>query len=448
MPNPTQPLLTATLTLAVAALPATAGDSRELAARLRAETAWAAEAHSINASYAPQPMTASVLLQTRYALNFANDGRPGEESRRTTAGFSQPRAQIRLDANIANQQLLAHVMFDFGDAESRRGRGRGNRVPGPGEGVADLREAWVQYNFTGEQTGYYLKAGQFRSLVLYEEALRPEHQLAVDRSLTNEFFGTGNTQGIALGFVGPKVAWDVSFNDGIAFRGRRETANTSFNDPLEADYAVSSRVDIKLAGDWSRFEDFTSWRGEDVAARVGFGFHWERHGDTNPNSSVPDFLFGDATDGTNIIWTVDASYESDGWHAFLAYTGTRVEWEYDLSTLIFVHHGLVAQAGMFATDDLEVFARFDAVNLDGTLVEGFGGTEKLYKFLTVGMNWYITPMSHAAKFTFDVTAALDNSDVLDDGVNNALFFPDPSVTGLLGATSEEWVLRAQLQLLF
>src|SRR5690606_13303601 len=108
----------------------------------------------------------------------------------------------------------------------------------------------------------------------------------------------------------------------------REPANTGFDSPFEADVAFTVRADWKLAGDWTRFQDFTSWRGDDVAARVGAGLHWQRHGDTNPGDLQPDFLNGDAQDITNLTWTIDAAYESDGWHAYIAYVGHRLEWEY------------------------------------------------------------------------------------------------------------------------
>lgn len=424
------------------------GESRELAARLRAEAASYETYEAVNRRYAPMPLTASILLQTRYTVNFRQNPSPFDDSRLDTIGFSIPRAQVRLDANIANEQLLAHVTFDFGDAEGHRGRGTGAEAVPPGEGSPQLREAWVQYNFAGEQTGYYLKAGQFRSLLVHEDAVAPEHQLAVERSVVNGFFGTGVTQGAALGFVGPNYAWEVSLNDGVRFSGHREAVNSAFDSELESDFALSARFDWKLAGDWGRFADFTSWRGDEPAARVGAGLHWERQGDTNPGTSDPDYLTGGTKDMSNLLWTIDASYETDGWHAFVAYVGTRLEWEFPAITLLFVHHGLVAQAGMFLSDDVEVFARYDGILLDPTLVNGFGGDQKYHQFLTVGANWYLTPMSHAAKFQVDFTGALEPSGVLNAGVGDTVFFPDPTVTGLLGGTNHEWMLRAQLQLLF
>lgn len=449
MPNPCLRSLTVLVALCGLAAPALGDDAREMAARLRAETGMHTDLASMHGR-APMSMTPSLLLQTRYNINFRNNPAFFDDSRIETVGFSIPRAQLRLDANIANEQLLARVAFDFGDAEGRRGRGRPDQgIPGS-TGSPQLREAWAQYNFSGRQSGYYLKVGQFRSTLIYEESIAPEFQLAAERTVTNEFFAPGNTQGIALGYVGADIAWEVSFNSGIKYLGIREPANSAFDSPFEADAGVTARVDWKIQGDWSRFEDFTSWRGENPAARAGVGGHWQRQGDTNPTGSSPDFLFGDTIDISNITWTVDGSYKSDGWHAFVAYMGHRIEYEYPIQTIILVQHGIVAQAGMFFTDDLEGFARFDAMRLDKTLTDGFGTDQRNHYYLTAGMNWYITPFSHAAKFTFDVTTALRKSDTLDAGSlgGNSMFFPDPTVTGLLGGSGEEWMIRAQLQFLF
>lgn len=425
-----------------------AGD-RELAALLRAETASLTDAARL-ASIEPIPITASAFFQSRYSISFRNDPGPfgGDGEFLRTVGFSIPRAQIRLDANIANEQLLAHVMFDFGDAEGDRGRGRVPADAGS-TGSGQLREAWAQYNFGGEQAGHYLKGGQFRSILLYEEAIRPEYQLAVERSVANEFFAPGNTQGIALGYVGRNLAWEVSLNDGIDFLGSGQAANTAFDSGLEADLAVTTRVDYKLAGAWERFDDFASWRGEDVAARVGAGFHWQSQGDTNPGGpNTPDFLAGDILSINNITWTADASYESDGWHAFVAYTGHRIEWEFALQTLDVTQHGLVVQGGIFMLDDLEIFGRYDAIMYDSVLVDGFSTNQDVNHFITVGLNYYIIPQSHAARFTFDVMTSVNESATLDAGVTNSIFLPDPTVTGLIGGTSEEWLIRTQIQLLF
>ncbi len=427
---------------------ASGGESLDLAARLRAEAGLHTDLAALSAG--PQPLTASMLLQTRYMADFRSE-RVLPNNDDYTIGFTIPRAEIRLNANVFNEQLLAHISFDFGDAEGDRGRGDVPAIEG-GTGSAQLRQAYAQYNFSGQQEGYYFKAGQWRTTLLTEESIAPEYQLAVERSVSNEFFAPGNTQGVALGRVRDRVAWEVSFNDGIRYLGNPDPLNTDYTSVLEADWAVSYRLDWKFAGDWTRFQDFTSWRGEDEAFRVGAGIHLQRQGDTNPGDIDQDYLAFDAQDAIVWLWTIDAHYEGDGWSVFAAYTGNRIEAEFEdpSLTLKLIQHGWLVQGSIFLMDPVEIFARYDGLRIDTDLVDGFLTEQEIYHFFTVGLNYYPIPESHAVKLGFDLTAALSTPDTLNAGANtgNSIFLPDPTVTGLLGATDEEWLLRAQLQLVF
>lgn len=439
----------AVLLLALAAgSTAHAESTRDLAARLRADTAVRSELSLLSAR--PIPLRATILLQTRYMVSRRTADVVGSRDRHTI-GFSIPRAEIRLDANIFNDQLTAHVSFDFGDAEGDRGRGAEPTSPAGG-GEPQLRQAYAQYNFGGEQTGYYFKAGQWRSNLITEEAIAPEYQMAVERSVANEFFAPGNTQGIALGRVDDRFAWEVSFNDGIRYLGQPEPSNTAFDSRFEADYALSGRFDWKLAGDWTRFEDLASWRGSNEAIRVGVGAHIQRQGDTNPGLTQPDFLLGDTEDATTALWAVDAQYESDGWSVYAGYMGHYIEWDFPDQVLRVTQHGWVLQGAMFTTDQIELFARYDGIRLDGNLTgsDAFNTGQQMHHFLTAGFNYYLIPESHACRFTFDVVAALSDAVSLSAGAPNAnsIFFPDPTVTGLMGDASEEFVFRAQMQFLF
>lgn len=423
---------------------ASGAESRDLAARLRAEAGLHTDLAALSAG--PQPLTASMLLQTRYMADFRSERvLPGNDD--YTIGFTIPRAEIRLNANVFNEQLLAHISFDFGDAEGDRGRGDEPALEG-GTGTAQLRQAYAQYNFEGERQGTYFKAGQWRTTLLTEESIAPEYQLAVERSVANEFFAPGNTQGIAIGRVTDRFAWEASLNDGIRYLGNPDPLNTEYTAAIEADWALSGRFDWKLAGDWTRFQDFTSWRGDDEALRVGGGLHVQRQGDTTPGGNQPDYLLGTTEDVVVWLWTVDAQYESDGWSVFAAYTGNIIEMEFEDVSLRLIQHGWVLQGSYFILDPVELFARYDGLRIDTELVDGFGTEQEIYHFFTVGLNYYPIPESHAVKVGFDLTAALSTPDTLNAGAANSIFLPDPTVTGLLGATDEEWLLRAQLQLVF
>ncbi len=423
-----------------------ASDAHALAAALRADAAMDAAAGATRVE--PVPLTASLLLQTRYMFNSRDDSRP-PNFQNYTQGFDMPRAELRLQSNIFNKQLTGYLAFDFGDAEGDRGRGQNPSLPA-GNGSPQLREAYAQYNFEGSAEGFYLKVGQFKSIFNTEDAIAPEYQLAVARSVTNEFFNLGLTQGIAVGRVRDRVAWEVALTDGAHFWGNPEPANTAFNSGLEADVALTYRFDWKFAGDWSRFADFSSWRGSDEAFRVGFGLHMQTQGQTNPSEIQPDFFNGTAPNVNMLAWTVDAQYESDGWAAFAAYHGHRIDYGYRPLGLITIQHGFVLQGSYFFDDRTEGFARVDWLTIDNEITNGFGTTQGDFLFLTAGVNYFPIPESHAIKLSFDATYAPNDSDTLDIGAfgGNSAFFPDPTVTGLLGGASGELVFRGQFQVLF
>lgn len=419
--------------------------SRELASRLRAQPApnepgWLVE-RADNSS-----LSISVMTQARYMFTERNAGfiLPGEEK---TRGFSMPRTQIAFDGTIVSSQFNYRVSFDFGDAELSRGRGNGPAVAGS-SGNPTLLDAYAQYNFAGNQEGYYLKFGQFQSVLLTEESIDSKYQLVIDRSLSSELFGPGYTQGIVLGHVGDTFAWEASITDGGRYIGSAETANTAFDSPSEADLAFGFRADWKLKGSWDQFMDFTSFQGSHTGSKIGAGFLYQFQGQTNPGSHIPGFVGAAVESGQIFTWTLDYQYESDGFNIFAAYYGQWVDWEFATATLGTLHNGVLLQGGWFLTDRIELYSRFETFWIDKSYRNGFSVPNGyIHRIATLGVTQYILPESHAAKLSADVSYAFDSLFALSVG-SDSLVLPDPSVTGFQGLTDHEYVLRVQLQLLF
>tara|TARA_R110002072_G_scaffold42064_10_gene117888 strand:+ start:17857 stop:19323 length:1467 start_codon:yes stop_codon:yes gene_type:complete len=458
---------------------AIAGESaHDLASRLRAESVNSA-ASTTNASHtnhtrragfdrralAYQPTTTepgwfveradnsslriSVLSQTRYTYSQRDPGFiPGGTEQ--TTGFSLPRTRVAFDGAIVSSQFNYRLSFDFGDAELSRGRGRAIAPFLAGStGAPRLLDAYAQYNFAGKREGFYLKFGQFQSTILTEEAIASEYQLAVDRSMVSEFLGPGYTQGIALGRVRDNFAWEASITDGGRYVGSRETDNTAFNSVSEADFAFGVRADYKLQGSWDQFADFTSFQGSNPGTKFGAGLLYQFHGQTNPGGQVPGFVGLDAESTQAFTWTLDYQHEGDGWNFFAAYVGQWVDWEFDRTTLGILQNAFVFQGGYFLTDRVEVFGRFETFWVDKLFRNGFGTPDGyIHRFATVGVNRYILPESHAAKLTFDASYSFDSTFAITVGADDTLVLPDPSVTGFMGLTPHEFVLRAQLQIMF
>lgn len=408
------------------------------------EPAWFVE-RSDNSS-----LRLSVLAQMRYMYSAREPGfTTGGDT--DTTGFSLPRTQIAIDGNIVSSQFNYRVSFDFGDAELSRGNNGGAFLPGS-TGAPRLLDAYAQYNFTGKQEGYYLKFGQFQSIVYSEEAIESAHQLAIDRSMISEIFGPGYTQGIALGRVLQDYAWEVTVNDGGRAFLIREADNTSFTDQDEKDLGISGRFDWKIMGDWDQFADFTSWRGSNKAAKLGAGFQYQFTGQFNPGD-LNVALFPDPVESSqHVTWTVDYHYEDDGWNFYAAYIGSWTDFEFPTGgfrpTLAFQNNAILMQGGMFVTDSIEWYTRLEAFWIDKTYRNAFGQTTGyIHRIATLGVTKYLLPESHAAKLSADVSYAFDTLTTLSVGSTSATL-PDPAVTGFLGLTDREFVFRLQLQLQF
>lgn len=423
--------------------------SRDLASQIRSANtqpydpitpAWAVE-RADNSS-----LRISALLQTRYEFSEREAGfiPPGSEK---TYGFSTPRTRLALDGNIVSSQLNYRISFDFGDAEISRGRGLGPALAG-NTGQPLLLDAYAQYNFAGKREGYYLKFGQFQSIIMTEEAVASEHQLGIDRGLISELLGPGYTQGIALGYVADNWAFEASVTDGGRYIGSREPVNTAYNSVEEADLGFGARADWKLKGSWDQFADFTSFQGSSPAAKLGAGFLYQFQGQTNPGIFTPGFIGIPVQSGQIFTWTLDYQYEGDGWNFFAAYTGQWIDWEFATTTLGTLHNGVLLQGGWFLTDQYEIYTRFETFWLDKAYRNGFGTPDGfIHRIGTLGVNYYILPESHAAKFSAEVGYAFDSLFALTVG-GDSIGLPDPSTTGFLGLSTHEVVLRVQLQLAF
>ncbi len=335
------------------------------------------------------------LAQFRYTASFRDDevndtDGDGEEedgnNEDFTHGFSTPDTSIWSWGHIWSKDLTYKIRL-----EAEEG------------GDLGITDAWGEYAFEG---GLAFRWGQFKLPLLREESIEVQHQLAASRSVTNERFAQGYSQGIQLSYTSDSFRVVGAFSDGLG------TSNTDFGSSGEADYALTGRVDFKISGDnWNRFNDFTSWRSQDFAALVGGAVHWQDGGET-----------GGTVDNEILRYTIDGSVEGAGWNLYGAFIGESTESgdgggdgdNGDSDTF-----GALIQGGVFVSDQVELFARADAIFLDDENGDGGDGDDddsddELF-FLTAGVNYYISPESHAVKFTGQVNWAVNET--------NTLFFP-------------------------
>jgi hypothetical protein len=344
----------------------------------------------------PNVLNIGGYTQLRYNGNFRTDQPDGDEY---TGGFQVQRARLKMDGSVWNKALTYNVMTELS-----------------GSSGATLMDAEAKYTFENKT---FVRMGQYKPVFNREELVSDTGQLDVERSVTNSVFTMARSQGIGIGWQNDKVRLGADITDGT------NNLNTSWDSPKEADFAINGRAEWMFAGkDWKRFSDFTSWRGAEYAGLIGAAFDYESYGDTG----------GGAADKSLMKAAADVSVEGGGWNAFAA-----VLWQQndpdsgEESEAV----GVVAQAGVFVTEQVEVFGRYD-----GIYPNEIAGPDD-FNTATVGANYYLSPNSNAVKLSADVIYYFDPE-------ADCAIVPAPSTTLNLLPDSEgdQVAFRIQLQVVF
>lgn len=373
----------------------------------------------------------SGATQFRYVASFIDDNNQGPDDEDFASGFDLTRAFIDFTGNVINPETTFKIRGEFAE----------NYGGDSDFGDFELQDAWGQHEF---ENGVSVRWGQFKAPVTYEEFyIDDTYQLAVDRSVTNEFFNADYTQGIALSYRDENWGGTISVNDG------GNTDNTPFFSASEADIGLTARVDFLLAGgDWGTFSDFTSFRGNDTMdARIGGAIHWQTAGDTAAFGMPGTTAQVAVADVDYLLYTVDVSLEGDGWNVFGAFIGSNTDFNGSgsSSTSDFDDFGAVIQGGFFVADQWELFARWDAIFFDSNRTPSGSNNDDDFHTGTVGFNYYFVPESHAAKFSADLQWFF-NEQNSTTGIGSI----SPSQTSALVPSNQddEIAIRLQMQLMF
>lgn len=349
-------------------------------------------------------LNVSGQAQFRYYASFLQDD-PVVSVDDFDPGFETSNTRLRFDGHIFEPSLFYAVQMNF-DEDT---------------GTATLEDAYVGYAW---DNGWAVIWGQLKMPVLWEDVLHEKYSLAVDRSVVNAAIDPGRSQGIWAHYSSDDWRMWLGFDDGLG------TANTAFNAAGEPDWAVTTRWEWKMAGQWSQFDQFTSTRGSEFGAKLGAATHWQNGPDIK---GVPAAMVG--------AYTADLMLKGDGWNAFGSFVGLHID--PDGPAMSTDDFGIVAQGGLYLTDKFEIFGRYDVVIPDNDRV-----ANKAFNTATLGGNYYLH--GQAAKFTCDVQY------FLDDTADNALVSGIAGGPGSNGAAiglrpspnDGQFVLRFQFQLLF
>ena len=357
-------------------------------------------------------------LQVRWALNSASGQGAAMPSAiaGTLYGFEVRRAKLKLDGHVVDPswQFLVQLAVDHDTAD---------------DGVFEVEDALVGKAF---DNGILVWAGQFKIEFNREELTSSTSQLAVDRSVVNEFFNLDRSQGVRIQYTGDRFRLAGVYTDGAT--NRWGGFDLSSGPPANA---FTARVDWLGSGDWEQFKDFQGWKGGTFGVLIGAAIHYQKSKYGALNATGPF-----STPRTErLTWTIDGQLEGDGWNLFAYVVGNHLS-DNAAGSASADQLAFVVQGGYMLSDKCDVFVRYEWGDLDNNtspsaIATAAAGLTDI-SIITVGTNYYV--YKHAAKWTTDIGFGLN---------------PVPTNLG----TGVEWradvvpndmqfVFRTQFQLLF
>ncbi|MEC9234306.1 MAG: porin [Planctomycetota bacterium] len=373
-------------------------------------------------------------IQTRWVLNytkqsFADRGTNTENSPKTTWGFQIRRAKVKFKGNVIDKSWKYAINGAFGS-----------------DGIFDFEEVMLSKVF---ENGITMTLGQFKTPWLREEIVSSSRQLAVERSVVNEFFNQDRAVGLFVAWKNDDWSLAGSYNNGQRTLLNADERYTNFLDnPTK--WAFSARAEYKLSGEWSDFKGFNGGIDQDQAVMIGVAFMGQQYNDQVIDGSIPGAPTIPVEYDNSTVWGVTADISAKFQNISLFAAGVFQSYDtkgseksqgfdlFDLSE--YAPWGFVVQGGWSVNDEWELFARYENGNVPiedlkvaGAPLDTRGGVASI---LTVGANWFL---NSKVKFTADW--GINFADDLNT-------FDDPGDGWRDSATSDEWVLRAQLQLLF
>jgi hypothetical protein len=354
-------------------------------------------------------------MQVRFVYNHQDF--PGNDNDRW--GFENRRTKLRFFGHVVDPswQYLVLGAFDRDDAA----------IPSPPSGdPADtgnflLDEAYITKDFGN---GWKARVGQFKAPFLREELVSSARQMAIERSLMNEEFNQDRVQGIEAGWRGDHWGFAAAYSDGFYPSGLG-TDNTPWQ--LEdTEYAFTGRGEFLVFGDWKNTEDFEGWRGGENLLLLGAAAHYQvdEYGTSGPNP------FDGATievENLGITGDVTLKFSGVGIYGAVVYRNLDSDGGTDLEQF-----GFVIQGGVFVTEEVEVFARYEWGDADTPGIEDLS-------VITAGVNKYWA--KHNLKWQTDVGYGLDPVRSIWS-TSSAGWRTDPA------GEDGQLVVRSQIQLLF
>jgi hypothetical protein len=319
--------------------------------------------------------------------------------------------------------------------------------------------------------GLSVRVGQYKVPFNREEFITSTMQMVIERSLASEMLTPKFSQGLMAdwrtehfrlrGFFGDALRANGSgvrvsgagLDQGNA--GALANYNGGFNQPIGSNpvnYAMSTRGEWRMAGNWSQFRDMMGTPDEDFGVLLGGAFM------AQSLRQIPATSAANPINPMKSMWaaTGDLTFEFPGASIFAAGIYRRVNLVDSMMTREgSIDDGMdqwsaVVQAGYFVLNDLELYSRYEWGNSDSNKYRTFAGAtdangEEL-SILTVGLNWFPAGSKNRnLKWSADV--GIGFTPIIDWANSGADWMVDYTNDG--GASNDgQVVIRTQMQILF
>ena len=379
-------------------------------------------------------------------------------------GFDMPHTRLVFKGHVFEPGIRYYLRTQFAPVDTfSPGTSFINPVSA---GALDVLDAYVTFDLDNQ---WSLRVGQFKLPFSRERLVSVQNLLTATTSFVDDIQGVGRSQGVELSTRGDDLHWSVAISDGGTDNLLAGISNNSgyfpvgsapVNSPYwdsQAEFAITSRVEYKLAGTWNEFSEMTSPMGEAEGLMLGLAGHFQT-GSRPTTDSIRGGTGVYSSSGNN-EWmnvTADVTWNLGGASLFgaLYYSNTDTKWSQrafnqagnpgrptvnGTTNLL----GLVLQGSVYLSEKWEVYGRYQFLDPLTTPKKAkpsrnaVPATFSSLNALTLGANWYIDGQD--VRWTFEMGYAFNQVRSTNATVGNGF---RPTQSGY------EFVLLTQLQLQF
>ena len=380
-------------------------------------------------------------------------------------GFDMPHTRLVFQGHVFEPGIRYYLRTQFSPIQAFSPDT--NWVNPVNTGSLDVLDAYVTFDLTNQ---WSVRVGQFKLPFSRERLVSVQNRLAATNSFVDDIMGLNRSQGVELSTRGDDLAWAVAISDGGTdnllagisnntgyFPVGTAPVNTPFWDQ-QADFAITSRIEFKVAGTWDEYGEMTSPPGEAEGILVGLAGHYQIGSRPTTDGYTPFTGISNTTLFTssgNNQWmnvTADVTWNLGGATLFGAvyYSNSETKWSVEntatqLATVSGSMNllGILLQGSFYLSEKWEVYGRYQYLDpLTKPALQPLSTTAVFPELaslnaLSVGANWYLDGQD--LKWSFELGYAFNT-------VGAAVATPETGFRPTVSAY--EFVLMTQLQLQF